>query len=221
KLNPVSWFGKKNNTKEAPAPVEVVKPTPLPETKPIVVAVSANVTPLPPKPVIARYKYLSPGKPSPGNAQSAAQFVDQGTAARRQSHFADAILAYRNALLSDPANFDAAFLLGLTEQDLADHASALPFFEQALAINPKSTDARYAFAWSLQKAKYSQDAANELEKVLEQSPTDPKANLLLATIYAQNLSQPKLARDHYRRVLEADPHHPQATAIRFWLAANP
>ncbi|MGZ4973623.1 MAG: tetratricopeptide repeat protein, partial [Limisphaerales bacterium] len=121
----------------------------------------------------------------------------------------------------DPANFDAAYLLAVTEQEVYDYPASLPFFEQALVINPQSTDARYAFAWSLQKAKYPQDAADELEKLLQQTPNDPKANLLLATLYAQSLNQPKLARDHYLRVLQADPHNSQATAIRFWLAANP
>ncbi|MGZ4962000.1 MAG: tetratricopeptide repeat protein [Limisphaerales bacterium] len=226
KLNPVSWFGKKSKTKEAPEPApEVIKETPLPEPKPVVASAPAVVTPLPAKPAvapaIARYKYSSPAKPTAGNAQSAAQFVAQGSAARRQSHFSDAILAYRNALISDPANFDAAYLLAVTEQEVYDYPASLPFFEQALVINPQSTDARYAFAWSLQKAKYPQDAADELEKLLQQTPNDPKANLLLATLYAQSLNQPKLARDHYLRVLQADPHNSQATAIRFWLAANP
>ena len=223
KLNPVSWFGKKDKTKEAPAPAsEVIKETPLPEAKPVVAsAVPSVVTPLPPKPAIARYKYLNPARPNPGNTDSAAKFVEQGTTARRNAHYQDALLALRNALMSDPANFDAAYQLGLTEQDVSDVSTSLQHFEQALAIKPDSTEARYAFAWSLYKAHYPLDAANELEKLLQQTPNDVKANLLVATIYAQNLNQPKLARDHYRRVLEADPHHPQATAIRFWLAANP
>jgi tetratricopeptide (TPR) repeat protein len=223
KLNPVSWFGKKDKTKEAPAPApEVIKETPLPEPKPVVAAAAPSVvTPLPPKPTIARYTYLSPAKPNAGNADSAANFVQQGTTARRNGHYADAVLAFRNARLSDPANFDATYQLGLTEQDHSDFPASLQYFEQALAIRPDSTEARYAFAWSLYKAHYPQDAANELEKLLQQTSNDARANLLLATVYAQNLSQPKLARDHYRRVLELDPHHPQATAIRFWLAANP
>jgi tetratricopeptide (TPR) repeat protein len=223
KLNPVTWFSKKDKTKEAPAPAaEVIKETPLPESKPAVATAAPSVaTPPPSRPAIARYKYLSPAKPNSGNADSAAKFVEQGNNARRSARYEDAILAYRNALLSDPANFDAAYQLSLTEQDNSDFQSSLQHFELALAIKPDSSAARYAFAWSFYKSQYSQDAANELEKLLQQSPNDVKANLLLATIYAQNLSQPKLARDHYRRVLEADPHHPQATAIRFWLAANP
>lgn len=225
KLNPVAWFGKKSKTKETPEP-EVIKETP--ETKPVAetetVAATQTpsaVTPTTSKPAIARYSYLSPAKPAPGNAQAAAQFVAQGTNARRQSRPNDAIVAYRNALISDPANFDAAYLSGLTEQELSDYPTSLSHFELALAINPQSAQARYAFAWSLNKAKYPQDAANELEKLLQQTPDNTKANLLLATIYAQSLDEPKLARDHYLKVLALDPHHPQATAIRFWLAANP
>jgi tetratricopeptide (TPR) repeat protein len=223
KLNPVSWFGKKNKTKEVsePAP-EPVKETPLPEAKPVAAAAPSTVTPLPAaKPVIARYKYISPTKPRSGNAQAADKFVAQGTTARRNAHYEDAVLAFRNALMSDPANFDAAYYLGVTEQENSNIAESLPIFETALAIKPESTDARYAFAWSLHKSNFPQDAANELEKLLQQSPKDVKANLLLATLYAQYLSQPSLARDHYKKVLEADPRHPQATAIRFWLAANP
>jgi len=33
--------------------------------------------------------------------------------------------------------------------------------------------------------------------------------------------QPVKARQHYLKVLEVEPRHPQAGAIRYWLAANP
>jgi tetratricopeptide (TPR) repeat protein len=224
KLNPIGWFGKKEQKETSQPARDVIQETPLPDSKPAVASTASSpaaATSSPPKTDIAHYTYISPAKPSPGNARASAQFVSQGTTARRNGHFNDAILAYRNALTSDPANFDAAYLLGLTDQDVSDFQGSLQYFEQALAINPDSTDARYAFAWSLYKGKFPQDAANELEKVVQKTPSDPKANLLLATVYAQNLGEPKLARDHYQRVLEADPHHPQATAIRFWLAANP
>jgi Tfp pilus assembly protein PilF len=222
RLNPMSWFGKKK-AKEKPASApEIIEETPLPQKKTVDAPAPSVVTPPPPKPVaMARYQYTNPAKPAVGNTQVAAQFVSQAITARRNGHHDDAVLACRSALLSDPANFDAAYLLALTEQEASDFPTSLPFFEQALAIKPDSTEARYAFAWSLDKARFPQDAANELEKLLQQSPNDTKANLLLATIYAQNLNQPKLARDHYRKVLETDPHNAQATEIRFWLAANP
>ena len=40
-------------------------------------------------------------------------------------------------------------------------------------------------------------------------------------LYAQRLSEPRKARAHYVQLLQLEPQHPQATAIRFWLEANP
>jgi hypothetical protein len=35
------------------------------------------------------------------------------------------------------------------------------------------------------------------------------------------LRDPAQARPQYLKVMELDPHNPQATDIRFWLATNP
>jgi hypothetical protein len=45
--------------------------------------------------------------------------------------------------------------------------------------------------------------------------------LALGNLYAQQFHQLAKARQHYLKVLERDPHNPQAGTIRFWLAANP
>ena len=42
----------------------------------------------------------------------------------------------------------------------------------------------------------------------------------LANLYAQQLRQPKKAREHYERVLALRPSHPQADNIRSWLREN-
>ena len=52
-------------------------------------------------------------------------------------------------------------------------------------------------------------------------PGEARAHVALANLYAQQLGQPARAREHYLRLLELDPQHPQATAIRYWLEANP
>jgi hypothetical protein len=48
-----------------------------------------------------------------------------------------------------------------------------------------------------------------------------RAHFALANLYSQQLGQPGKARAHYLRLLELDPQHPQATAVRYWLEANP
>ena len=65
------------------------------------------------------------------------------------------------------------------------------------------------------------DAATELERLLATSPDEADAHLVLGNLYAEQLRQPDKARAHYLRVLELKPKHPRATAIRFWLKANP
>ena len=43
----------------------------------------------------------------------------------------------------------------------------------------------------------------------------------MANLYAEQLKQPQLAREHYSKVLELDPNHPKAERIRLWLVSNP
>jgi hypothetical protein len=45
-----------------------------------------------------------------------------------------------------------------------------------------------------------------------------KAHFALANIYAQFLEEPSRASEEYTKVLELSPNHPQAAAIRQWLA---
>ena len=77
------------------------------------------------------------------------------------------------------------------------------------------------FALTLRKADFIRDAVNEFNKVVQSYPNETRAHLALGNIYSQLLGQPAKARAHYLKVLEVEPRHPQASAIRYWLAANP
>ena len=72
----------------------------------------------------------------------------------------------------------------------------------------------------LKQANYSVDAVNELERIVTAFPNETRAHLALGNLYAQQLRQPAKARQHYLRVLEVEPRHPQATVIRYWLAEH-
>jgi len=131
------------------------------------------------------------------------------------------VAAYQKATQLDPAYFEAYYNEGLAAYGLGKWKDSLLDYEYALAIKPNSVDTRYNFALALQQANYAQDAADELLEILNESPAETRAHLLLANIYARQLNQPKLARQHYVRVLQDDPRHPRAAEIRYWLAANP
>jgi tetratricopeptide (TPR) repeat protein len=164
-----------------------------------------------------RYAYKSPAKPQSGDRAGAERAFAQGLQAQQAQRFPEAIQAYRRAIQLDPSYFDAYYNLGLAGTALGNLQTALTAYEHALAIRPESLDARYNFALVLKQANFPVDAANELQKVLVNSPNDSRTHLALGNLYAQQLQQPTKARYHYLKVLETDPRNPQAANIRYWL----
>jgi tetratricopeptide (TPR) repeat protein len=145
----------------------------------------------------------------------------QGVQAYQVHRLPEAVQSYRLATEADPSLFEAHYNLGLATADAGNLPAALAAYEDALAVQPRSLDARYNFALGLKQANYLVDAVNELERVLANYPNEPRARLALGNLYAQRFHQPAKARQHYLKVLEVEPRHPQAGAIRYWLAANP
>jgi len=218
-LNPQNWF--RSEARLAPSPVS----QPVAETSqgsvPATNLGPATKTVGSSRSAIARYKYRSPAAGEPGHRGEAERLLAQGIHAQEQNHLSDAIQTYRRAVKADPSFFDAHYNLGVAAYEVADLPQCLSAYEEALAVNPLSVKARFNFAVALQKADYPADAANEMEKLLAANPGEARAHFALANLYARQLGQPAQARAHYLRLLELEPQHPQATAIRYWLEANP
>ncbi len=170
---------------------------------------------------VPRYSYLSPQPPTAGSRAEAEKLFQRGVTAHKAGNRAQAVGEYQAAVRKDPAYFDAYYNLGLAALDSGDVRVSLWACELALSLKPGSADARYNFALVLKAAGYSRDAADQLHKLLGANPSDARAHLSLANLYSQQLQQPDLAREHYQRVLELNPRHPEAAKIRFWLTANP
>lgn len=168
-----------------------------------------------------RYKYTSPSAPVEGNNAEAKKAFTQGLQAQSQQKSSEAVLAYLRATQLDPAFFEAQFNLALAYQQAGNTPAALKSYEQALAIRPNHAEARYNFALLLKDSNYLADSLAEFEKLLAANPHHANGNLALANLYAQQLRQPNRARPYFQRVLEINPRHPQANAIRYWLSANP
>jgi Flp pilus assembly protein TadD len=187
-------------------------------------ATSASATPdfSQPAPSVSflAYSYRNPPAPSRGNRIEAERAFAQGVQAHEARKYSEAVQGYRRATQADPSYYEAYYNLGLAYSAAGNLTAALAAYEGALAAQPDSLDARYNFALVLQQANYIPDAAAQLEKVVARAPGETRAHLALGNLYAQQLHQPAKARLHYNRVLELDPKHPQATTIRFWLAAN-
>jgi tetratricopeptide (TPR) repeat protein len=200
---------------DLPAPHRVVRTS----TPDLLIATTSSAAPAQSGP--SRYAYISPPKPAPGNHAEAERAFSRGVQAQQAHRLPEAVQAYRSATQLDPSYFDAYYNLGLTATESGDSSAALSAYEHALVIRPDSLDARYNFALLLKQASFLTDAANELERVLAYYPNETRAHLALGNLYAQQLHQPAVARQHYSKVLAADPRHSQAVAIQRWLAQNP
>jgi tetratricopeptide (TPR) repeat protein len=168
-----------------------------------------------------RYAYESPPQPAHGNRSDAELSFARAALAEQAHRLPEAIQAYRLAVRQDPSLFQAQYNLSRVATEAGDLPLALRSYESALAIKPTSLDARYNFGLVLKQSNYLSDAVNELEKVVTIDPNQTRAHLALGKIYSEQLRQPAKARQHYLKVLEVEPHYPQAGAIRAWLAANP
>ena len=219
KANPASWFRPKS--KETAPPLAKASEASVQKTDDAAVAAEPVKQPAAIAPVIARYPYRNPAKPVPGDVNGAKKAMDQAYKDLRSARWSQAMDGFKKAVASDPACFEAHYRLGWAAFQSASVPEALLEYENALAINPALVDARFNFAVALQKANYHRDAASELEKLQSLAPKDARVQLFLANVYAQQLRVPQQARTHYLRVLELEPNHAEASAIRYWLAANP
>jgi tetratricopeptide (TPR) repeat protein len=223
RMNPTTWF--RSNSKSGPSitplsPVAspaVVKPDIKGNDRPA----PSKGLPVPEKASIPRYSYAPPSQLQPGNRSKAETFFSQAVQDHKRRRLAAAIEGYQAATHADPNFFEAYYDLGLAAYESGDLPLSLTAYEHALTLNSTHVSSRYNFALALQQANYLLDAANELEKLLAQSPGEARAHLALANLYALHLDRPALARAHYLEVLAKDPNSSQATAIRYWLADHP
>lgn len=224
RINPASWFKPRRQSPPSPTPLDA-----LPETRMAAASDSTDsATTTRAATVeqsswsnIPRYGYRSLQPPAGGDRFKAQGSFTQAVEAHRDQRLAEAISNYQQAIEADPGFFEARYNLGLAAYESKDWALSLSAYETALSINPTSANCRYNFALALQQAGFYLDAADELEKLLAQNAGEVRAHLTLASLYADELGKPLLARPHYLKVLELDPRHGQAPAIRYWLAANP
>jgi tetratricopeptide (TPR) repeat protein len=198
KLNPLKWFsGKPRTAGES--------------------AADAEAEAEPPVPAGSRYVYPLPVTPIPGERAQARLLAAEGARARQAADFTRALRAYKLAVAADPTYYEANLGLGLTEIDVRDYRAALEALHRALTLQEDSAEARYAFAWTLQKRGYVLDAVHELGRFLDQHPSEVRGHLLLGNLYAEKLGQIKLAREQYSQALALDPDNPQAASVRAWL----
>ncbi len=248
--NPVQWFRKDSSTNAAPIPdvisnaIPKAKPTapsstplkkPTPLSAPAASAAPSQPSPAAttvkaaprtdlvrnPRPAPPRYARRALGLLPAGDRSVAETHFQQGVGAHQRRDLVTAAAQYRRATEVDPTFHEAFHNLALVAMDQGDLSLALLACEQALLIRPSDAETRRNFASALKQARYPQDAAEQIELYLATKPTDSAFHLAAAGLYAGELDDPAKARTHYESVLALEPSHPQAGAIRGWLASHP
>ncbi len=197
-------------------------PAPPPASTPAPAA-TPTVQPSAPAPVRAeppRYAYLNPPRPRPGDRRAAAPIFLEGLKAHQENRLSEAIKAYKDAVKLDGSLYEAHYNMGLASYQANQLAESLAAYETALSVKPDSGSARFNFAQALLKARYTRDSAGELEKLIAAEPTQAAARLAAGNLYARELGDTARARVHYLKLLELEPNHRQAQAIRYWLSNN-
>ena len=167
------------------------------------------------------YAYQSPSVPQAGDRKKALPHYQKGNREYLAGRISEAIVAYREAVATDPAFFEAYYNWGLSALRADFTQDALQSYEWALAIRPSHRSARYNFALALKKGRHFNEAASELQTIIDNRPDDVDAHFELAKLYANQLGDAESARRHYKRVLELNPNHPQAVSIRYRLSDGP
>lgn len=167
------------------------------------------------------YGYLRPSVPDSGDRIAATRELVRGQEEQRAKRVAEAIRYFRQAAALDGSYYEAHYALGAALYEAREFTAAAATWERAIAVRPNAADARYNFALTLKAAGYYQEASDELEKLLSLHPDEARGHLLLGNLYAEQLGDVPRARKHYNRVLQLEPRHSQAQAIRNWLVNHP
>lgn len=233
--NPTTWF--RDNTNSASSAERSPRGTARPESSPsaggnapLTVASAArtpasvptgNQRPAASAPLPAKqYQYRQLNPPAAGNWAAAKPLLEQALQEHRRGRLDTAIQLYQSALRQDPASGDAYQNLAAAYLQRGEIQNALNFGELAVVLRPDSPPARLNFALALERGEYYQDAASEAEALVASHPNDVRGHLLLGNLYARHLGAPARAREHYLKVIELEPGHPQSVPIRDWLAGR-
>ncbi len=91
--------------------------------------------------------------------------------------------AFATELQQDPNNFDANLRMGFLLRNDQEFDRALPYLERALVVRPGDLAVRFQIASVHLAQGKEQEARDELESIVKETPSFLEAHVTLATIY--------------------------------------
>ena len=131
----------------------------------------------------------------------------------QQGHLTEAESLYRQILTAMPMHFDSLHLLGVIKAQQNEFAAAVPFFEQALRVNPASAAAFNNFGNVLHALGRYDRALASYDRSLALRADNPKA-LMHRGNTLRKLRRPDEALASYDRALRLQPDYAEALIHR-------
>lgn len=132
-----------------------------------------------------------------------------------------AIVSYRRALefAGPSAQGEILYNLGLAFKDKGSLAAARDVFAQAAKADPKLGRASYMLAVVLRDLKQTDEATEELTRLVKAQPGFADAYRLMGLLHLDQ-GRPDLARKRFEKYLELAPKGTAARQVKDWLEKN-
>ncbi|HEY6540261.1 MAG TPA: tetratricopeptide repeat protein, partial [Ktedonobacteraceae bacterium] len=154
--------------------------------------------------LLAERMIITP-KPIPP-LQSSEDWIKEGQLFAGQKRFADALVAYEQALLLNPRSASAHFYKGHVWYALQRYSEALDFYEQAIRFQPNAAAPYCHKGHALRHLKRNTDALNAYEQALQLGSREIKVAAYngkgSVLTYQKRLAD---ALDAYEKALQLDP----------------
>lgn len=124
---------------------------------------------------------------------------------------------YRHTLRLRPGHTPAALNLGAALYGQKRYREAVELYRKALTLDERSAGLRNNLAETYRAMGDKAGARREFEGLLRDHPDYAPAHYGLALLLDDQLHQPKLAAEHYRRYLELAPEAADREQVRAWL----
>ena len=126
--------------------------------------------------------------------------------------------AFRDILARDPKNLQAAVSAGNLLYDAHRYVEAIPFYQQAFALNGSDVNVSTDLGTALWYAGRPEDALAQYERSLSISPTHPQTLYNVGIVRADGTHDYPGAVAAWEKLLESSPAYPNAAAVRQLLA---
>ena len=126
--------------------------------------------------------------------------------------------AFRDILARDPKNLQAAVSAGNLLYDAHRYVEAIPFYQQAFALNGSDVNVSTDLGTALWYAGRPEDALAQYERSLRISPTHAQTLYNVGIVRADGTHDYPGAVAAWEKLLESSPAYPNASAVRELLA---